>query len=112
MAVSWITALKIIPWADVVQNAPAVLRAAKTLWSTVGRPAAAAPDPLTSLLQEISQLKEQANTAANLISSLAEQNARLVEAVDILRVRTRLLIFACSALVVATLALAGLVLAR
>jgi hypothetical protein len=112
MAASWITALKIIPWGDVVQNAPAVLRSAKQLWSMVGRPAApTAPDSLAGLRQELARLKEQANAAATLISSLAEQNARLVEAVDVLRVRTRVLIYACSALVVASIALAGFMLA-
>jgi hypothetical protein len=112
MAVSWITALKIIPWGDVVQNAPAVLRGAKQLWGMVGQSAApTAPDPLAGLRQEVAQLKEQATAAANLISSLAGQNARLVEAVDVLRVRTRMLIFACGALVVANIALAGFMLA-
>lgn len=110
---SWITALKVIPWADVVANAPAVLRGAKTLWSKVGPAATArAPDPLAAVQQEIARLKEQLDSAAGLISSLAEQNARLVEAVDILRLRTRMLLVTCGALVVATLALAGFVLLR
>jgi hypothetical protein len=109
---NWITALKVIPWADVAANAPAVLRAAKKLWGTTAPPAApAGPDPLVVLRHEVAQLKEQASAAANLISSLAEQNARLVEAVDVLRVRTRMLIFACGALLIANLVLAGFMLA-
>jgi hypothetical protein len=107
MAVSWITALKVIPWGDVVQNAPAVLRGAKKLWSTVRQ----APEP-HALEQEVAQLKEQAESAARLISSLAEQNARLVEAVDLLRMRTRVLLVVCSVLVVAMLTLAAFVVLR
>jgi hypothetical protein len=105
--------LKVIPWADVVANAPAVLRGAKTLWNKMD-PAAAArtPDPLAALQQEVAQLKEQLDSAAGLISSLAEQNARLVEAVDILRLRTRMLLVTCGALVVVTGALAAFVLLR
>lgn len=103
MAVSWITALKVIPWGDVVENAPAVLRAAKKLWSR---------NEASSLQQEVAQLREQAESAARLISSLAEQNARLIEAVDLLRLRTRVLLITCSALVVATVALAALVVLR
>ena len=44
MAAGWITALKLIPWDDVVANAPAVLRGAKE--------------------QEVARLREQADTAA------------------------------------------------
>lgn len=103
MAAGWITALKLIPWDDVVANAPAVLRGAKKLFGRTGR-AAQAPDRLGALEQEVAQLREQAGTAAGVISSLAEQNARLVEAVDLLRVRTRILMITCGVLAVALVA--------
>ena len=103
MAAGWITALKLIPWDDVVANAPAVLRGAKKLFGKTAR-AEQAPDRLGALEQEVAQLREQANTAAGVISSLAEQNARLVEAVDLLRVRTRILIAACGVLAVGLVA--------
>lgn len=97
MAAGWITALKLIPWDDVVANAPAVLRGARKLWGKAGQ-AETAPDRVSALEQEVAQLREQANTSAEVISSLAEQNARLVQAVDVLRVRTRILIVACGVL--------------
>ena len=97
MAAGWITALKLIPWDDVVANAPAVLRGAKKLFGKSGQ-AAQAPDRLGVLEQEVAQLREQASTAAGVISSLAEQNARLVEAVELLRIRTRILLVACAVL--------------
>jgi hypothetical protein len=103
MAAGWLTALKLIPWDDVVANAPAVLRGAKKLWGKAGH-AGPAPDRVGALEQEVAQLREQADTAAGVISSLAEQNARLVEAVDLLRVRTRILMAACGLLALALVA--------
>lgn len=99
MAAGWITALKLIPWDDVVANAPAVLRGAKKLWGKVGGvETAKAPDRVAALEQQVAELREQADTAAGVISSLAEQNARLVEAVELLRIRTRVLLVACAVL--------------
>jgi hypothetical protein len=103
MAAGWLTALKLIPWDDVVANAPAVLRGAKKLWGKAGH-AGQAPDRVGALEQEVAQLREQADTAAAVIASLAEQNARLVEAVDLLRVRTRILMAACGLLALALVA--------
>lgn len=90
MAISWLTALKLIPWRDVVENAPTVLRTAKRLWDR--EPAA------PTLQQEVAALREEAQRAAQVIGSLAEQNTRLVQAVEILRVRTRVLMYALGAL--------------
>ena len=103
MAAGWITALKLIPWDDVVANAPAELRGATKLFGKTAH-AEQAPVRLGALEQEVAQLREQANTAAGVITSLAQQNARLVEAVDLLRVRTRILIAACGVLAVGLVA--------
>jgi hypothetical protein len=86
-----------------------VLRGARKLWSRRS-PAEAASDPLAALQEEVAQLKEQANTAAGVIASLAEQNARLVTAVEVLRVRTRMLLVACGVLGAALAGLAAWVL--
>jgi hypothetical protein len=104
MAISWITALKLIPWRDVVENAPTVLRTAKKLWTK--------EQPEPSLQQEVASLREEAQRAAQVIESLAEQNTRLVQAVEVLRVRTRLLLYAAGALSIALLVLTAYVLAR
>jgi hypothetical protein len=110
MAIPWLTAFKLIPWRDVVENAPAVLNAAKKLWDKrAGAQSAPAPspdNPFASLQQEVSMLREEQRRAAELISSLAAQNERLVEAVEILRIRTRVLMYACLALAAALVALA------
>ena len=119
MAIGWLAAFKTIPWADVVAYAPDILRGAKKLVGTVRRsepPVEHSPDTrhsevlsalnarLTSLEQDIAQMKQETSSAADLISSLAEQNARLVEAVDLLRFRTRVLVILSGILFVGVVA--------
>lgn len=109
MAIPWIAALKIIPWGDVIEHAPKVLNAARKLLDKQKAPPVPVPpsapmDPnaeppslgeLRNRLIEARQLIDQQATAqqqiAQTLSELAEQNARLVEAVQLLRVRTRML---------------------
>jgi len=118
MAISWLTAFKAIPWGDVIAAAPAVAQGAKKLWGAVGKddagPAVApgslpadAEGRLRTLEAQITGLQRDNAASSELIKSLAEQNSRLVDAVEILRVRTRALLALC--LVLAVL-LAGLAL--
>ncbi|MGC4395064.1 hypothetical protein [Hydrogenophaga sp. T2] len=118
MAIPWIAALKIIPWGDVIEHAPKVLNAARKLLDKNKAPAAPVPagpplDPaaepptlgeLRNRLIETRQLIDQQAAVqqqmAQTLSELAEQNARLVEAVQLLRVRTRVLIAAVAVLAV------------
>jgi hypothetical protein len=118
MAIPWIAALKIIPWGDVIEHAPKVLNAARKLLDkqkAPGVPVPASPpldlgaEPpslgeLRNRLIEARQLIDQQTAAqqqmAQTLSELAEQNARLVEAVQLLRVRTRMLIVAAVLLAV------------
>ncbi len=106
MALNWITAFKVIPWGQVLENAPTVLRGAKKLWDKAGNPQAAPAAP-SRLEQEVAELRDEVAKGAQLIASLAEQNAELVGAVDVLRVRTRVLAIACVALSVAVVGLAA-----
>jgi hypothetical protein len=117
MAINWITAFKLIPWRDVVENAPTVLGAAKKLWDKRAAGPEPAPGPererdsapnpaIATLQQEVASLKEEAARTAELLKALAEQNTRLVEAVDVLRVRTRFLLYTTMVLVVWAIALA------
>ncbi len=109
MSAAWLTALKIIPWADVIEAAPGLAKSAKGFFKRTqeGEPSAAeaAPMPATgsgdgdSLAQalqrviamesRLAQIAERQQAAAALIDSLASQNARLVEAVDALDKRCR-----------------------
>lgn len=108
MAISWITAFRAIPWGQVVENAPTVLRGAKRLWG-MAQPQVGEHSRIE---QDVAELKQEILKAAQLIESLAEQNARLVEAVEILRVRTRVLLVGGGVLAAAVVGLAVLVLTR
>ena len=99
----WITAFKVIPWGHVIAAAPSVVRGARRLWSAVrekdaGLPVAGGAQSgdagLLDLQARVEELGKELAAATDLISSLAEQNARLVEVVGVLRIRTRVLLAA------------------
>ncbi len=123
MAIPWLTALKVIPWGDVIEHAPKVLKAARKLMEKPVSGAAAAssgtavdaPDAAPPSLGELknrliaaqAQLDQQARLQAETsqtLAELAEQNARLVGAVDALRLRTRVLLVVVAALLLVQLA--------
>ncbi|MBW8370954.1 MAG: hypothetical protein K0M66_08265 [Thiobacillus sp.] len=126
LAIGWITALKIIPWGDVVEAAPHIVKAAKRLFATTKDNAAEdpviSPTPASASSQndkfaqmdervlhiqaKVDELGIEQKTSAELIKSLAEQNVRVVEAIEILRIRTKVLIIACVSLGIALAALA------
>lgn len=114
MPVGWMTVLKLVPWAEVIKNAPAIADSAKTLFNKAavrkpaappGRglaahPAGTAQDQALALLQAqladtqdaLQQLQTQMQASSELIKALAEQNAELVRRVEINRRRTLALI--------------------
>ncbi len=102
MAIGWMTALKVIPWSDVIEATPGIVKGARKIFArsqqTDTPVATDSPSSSTELQARVVQLEsslaqmaEQQQASAQLIETLAEQNARIVEVVDILRVRTRLL---------------------
>ena len=124
MPIPWLTALKVIPWGDVIEHAPKVLGAARKLMDRQPAPSAPVPpsppmDPkaeppsvgeLRNRLIEARQLIDQQaalqQQLAQTVTDLAEQNARLVDAVDKLRVRTRMLMVVLGATAIGVLVLA------
>lgn len=122
MAAVWLQALKVIPWGTVIDAAPGLAKSARGFFkktqeaaqaaadSATASPAGAdAGDPLALATRRIGALEgalaqatERQQAAAELLDSLAAQNARLVEAVDALRRRVQGL-----AIVVIVLAAAG-----
>lgn len=118
MAIPWMVALKVIPWGDVIEHAPKVLNAARKLMdrqkAPTSGPEVPAPLDLGEAPPSIGELKNRLIEARQLIdqqaavqtqmaqtlAELAEQNARLVGAVDLLRKRTRVLMVAIAALAV------------
>ncbi|MCC6609378.1 MAG: hypothetical protein IT515_06855 [Burkholderiales bacterium] len=119
MAFNWLVAFKVIPWGEVIAAAPKVAKTAQELWRGLKKPKAggaaetqtADAASLASALPVAEQLRrlraELAETQAQLVSSsevlrtLAEQDEKLIAAIEALRVRTRVLLFACAALIVA-----------
>lgn len=120
----WMSALKVIPWGDVIEAAPGIVKGARKMFArtqaneAVAEEAAAAgadhADSAPQLRERISRLEaslaqmaEQQQASAQIVESLAEQNAKVVQAIDILRVRTRLLLWVTGGLVVALIGLAA-----
>ena len=131
MAISMLSAFKIIPWSDVLTAAPYIVQGAEKLWSIiVGKPApqrgydrvegeASQSGSLSALDSRIhslelltAELHKEVLLSSELIKSLAQQNIQLVQAVDVLRVRTRILFGFCGVLAVVTAACVFLVVFR
>ena len=122
MALSWLTALKAVPWADVVQAAPGIVQGARKLFTaakeyagsgseaatgaTSGTPRGTLDARLHSMEAAIDGLQGEQRSTAELIRSLAEQNANIIAALDLMRGRVRILTGACAALAIALGALA------
>jgi hypothetical protein len=107
MAIGWLTVLKMVPWRDVISNAPVVADGAKKLWNAVGKkPPASAPSasPVAQMVPEsqavallqaqivsleatTADLHNQMLASSALINALAEQNTQMVKRVEANRIR-------------------------
>jgi hypothetical protein len=127
MPFPWMVALKVIPWGDVIEHAPKVLNAArKLLDKKPDADGADSPAPAREVLDahsaappSLGELKNRLITAqhqidrqarvqeelAQTLAELAEQNARLVGAVAVLRTRTRMLLWGAAVMAVFLLGL-------
>ena len=118
MAAGWVAALKLVPWGDVIEATPQILQAAKKLLGTTqkgnadaaagaleggagGEPAMPVALQLQHLRDRVAQLEREQQESAVLIQSLAEQNAQVVRAVEVLRQRQQRLTVAAGILAVA-----------
>lgn len=116
-AAGWLTALKLVPWRDVIEATPQILQSAKKLMgktdgadvpqtsagtaptgTAVAPTAATLQAQLEALTERVAMLEREQRECAALIQSLAEQNAVVVRAVDALRLRTQRLIAALGVL--------------
>jgi hypothetical protein len=82
MALSWLSALKVVPWDKLLEHAPQVLDKARGF---IDKHRAAGPEAPT----ELEQLAQSQQQMAQALSELAEQNAALIAAVMRLQVRLR-----------------------
>ena len=103
---NWLIALKVLPWAEMIDYAPKLVSGAQKLWQRMKTEKAEtdaiiieqAPQSEIETVRELQELKQQLQDMqaqqlelSNLVSELAAQNQRLVGAVEVLRVRTRML---------------------
>lgn len=129
MAFGWIAVLQMVPWSDVIKNAPKVAEGAKKLWNAVGKK----PPPLALPAGDVSALSLEARAIATLeariaameeatddlhqqmlasselIKTLADQNTQLIQRIELNRVR--MLLLAGVTGVLAIVAVIGLTLA-
>ncbi len=132
MAIGWLAVLQMVPWSDVIKNAPKVADGAKKLWNAVGKKtpapgtlsdagtgtplspeaqtAAALQARVLALETAVQELHEQMLASSELIKALAEQNTQLIQRAEVNRVR--LLALAGVTALVAVIAIAGLLLVR
>ena len=104
--VGWVTALKLVPWGDVIEATPQILQAAKKLLGATrkGKVDATAAGSIADtgaettlptdvqlqhLRERVLQLEQEQLDSAALIQSLAQQNAQVIQAVEDLRQRNR-----------------------
>lgn len=107
MAIPWLTVLQIVPWREVVNNAPKVAEGAKKLWSSIGKQpsiavmeapdtrATTGPDPhstaqlqirLAAVEAALDDLHAQMLASSELIKALADQNTQLVKRIEANRI--------------------------
>lgn len=102
MAFPWLVLLQSVPWGEVIKNAPKVAEGAKKLWGSVRKKEEVADASSRSALTQsashqsiealqtrlekleadVVDLHQQMLASSELIKTLAEQNAQLVERVE------------------------------
>ena len=113
MAISWVSALKLVPWGDVIQAAPTVLKAAKGLMkkspeqeledaAQAAFPASAESQTPAANAGELAAAQRASN---QVLEKMAEQQAQIVKTVGLLRTGATRLAWACGILSVAVIGL-------
>ena len=105
MAIDWIGALKLVPWADVIEAAPTLAQTARRVLGT----SKAQAEAHETLAQHVAALEKQCVDLAQLSGQLAQNNLQLVAALNALQHKVRWLAVGCATTGAA--ALAGLVMA-
>ena len=126
MGIGWMTVLKLVPWNDVISNAPKIAEGAKKLWNaTIGndttltgiaaRPAEDLGEQslatrASRLEAEVADLRAQMAASSELIKSLADQNAQLIARIETSRKRLLWIgVVAASALLTVVALLTGMI---
>jgi hypothetical protein len=107
MALPWSLALKAIPWAAILANAPALAESARRLLSSTRPGRAATSADVATLAERVAALEQRDRETAELVAQLTAQNAALTTATEVLEARVRALMVVAG--LAAVLALAALV---
>lgn len=103
MPINWLAAAKVVPWMEILKQAPALVSAADRLLSKAksGGEKVEATSEVDALRQRVAALEARDQENALLVKQLVEQVERLTEVFQILGARQRVLywITAISALV-------------
>jgi hypothetical protein len=109
MTLPWHLALRAIPWATILANAPVIARSAGTLLAEARAPRTptSSRNELQALSERVEALEQRDRDTALLLGKMTSQVAALTMATEVLEARVRwLLILAIGSLAVAVLALA------
>lgn len=87
MAIGWLTALKLVPWGDVIEATPGVVNAARKLLSKRQQDTQQhqSDGPVEVTAELVHNLRVELELTAELLKDLAEQHARVVKEVEALR---------------------------
>lgn len=103
MAMSWLHVLKAVPWNDVINNAPKIAEGARELLRSIGKktkgkkdgtskPEAVSlnemDDRITTIESSLYELESQMLSSAEIIKKLCEQNAELINRIELNRIRS------------------------
>ncbi len=123
MPIPWVTVLQVVPWSEVIRNAPKVAEGAKKLWNAAGKKPAeseaadSSTQPVVSPEQTMDELSaradalevtvadlhEQMFAASELIKALADQNTQLIRRIETNRVHMIWLAVASTVIAIAAL---------
>ncbi len=94
MPISWLTALKALPWGAILSQAPTVVDAANRLLSQTKRkrPQPGSLDDLETLKARVAALEEHDEADAAVVKQLAEQVVELSRASQVMAVRMRMVL--------------------
>jgi hypothetical protein len=106
MAISWLTALRAVPWGTILSQAPTVVDAANRLLSQSKRkpPPSGSPDEFETLKARIAALEEHDQADAAVVKQLADQLAELSRLSQVMAVRMRMVLLLCTMAILASLA--------
>lgn len=103
MAISWLTALKALPWGTILSQAPTVVDAANRLLSETRRKRVqpGSMSELETLKERIAALEEHDRADAAVVKQLADQVADISRASQVVAVRIRMVLLISAVALVA-----------